>query len=329
MGRAPNMRLFHLSPGAVSCDRSGLYVGSIALLEKEQGGGWRPRPLEALNRQLSDCYGLPIDVVAKTGGLVCVARALRRQDIALAQIASLHLQFPDPPNLAKGQPGSSERDALALALYQSGLLKQWDGARHPRTGTPPNPGRFATVPKQEKPPAERRPGWPVREVNQELRDIILTGFWRGVGIVMDADFIVAFIAAYSIDELNTGEQRLNDQWKANLDPPKTLEEIQQPPAKNLLGYELHHKVEQNPSNIAKEQGKGAETINKFGREIIDSPDNLVWVPRLRHEQISNFYNERDENDPLGRRRRDVVNRMTFEEQQKFGLMVLRKFGVLK
>ena len=42
-----------------------------------------------------------------------------------------------------------------------------------------------------------------------------------------------------------------EQARSSLDPPKTLVELQTPPTENVFGYELHHIVEQNPSNIAK------------------------------------------------------------------------------
>ena len=52
-------------------------------------------------------------------------------------------------------------------------------------------------------------------------------------------------------ETNRGEQQVIDRLRASLDPPKTLDELQTPPTQNVLGYEVHHIVEQNPDNIAK------------------------------------------------------------------------------
>jgi hypothetical protein len=80
-----------------------------------------------------------VDVASKRNGLMGIARALDRGDLALAKIAVLLLRFPDPPCLVKGspKPGSLE---LAALLFESGLLKgDWDESKHPRTGTPPNP----------------------------------------------------------------------------------------------------------------------------------------------------------------------------------------------
>src|SRR5580700_1805860 len=99
---------------------------------------WRPRPEAQLNRELSVCYGVPIDVVAKSGGLSTIARALNQGNFALAKIAAVQLQFPDPPRLTKGAPSLEDVAELAAELYWSGLLKgDWDPEQHPRTGTKP------------------------------------------------------------------------------------------------------------------------------------------------------------------------------------------------
>jgi hypothetical protein len=80
----------------------------------------------------------------KIDGLCAVARALDRGDLVHAQIATLHLQIPDP--LRSGHSGRSIHEIYDLVrqLRAYELLKEdWDPAKHPRTGTPPNSGWFA------------------------------------------------------------------------------------------------------------------------------------------------------------------------------------------
>jgi hypothetical protein len=73
----------------------------------------------------------------------------------MAAIATVQMQFPDPPSLAKGVETSDAIMRRAAELHRSRLLKvYWDPARHPRAGTPPNPGWFA--------PAEYGPHSPLR-----------------------------------------------------------------------------------------------------------------------------------------------------------------------
>jgi hypothetical protein len=135
----------------VWCGEDGVFVGGVPLLEQADGRSgfdqWQPRPVSDINRNLSECYGLPIEFTAKIGGLAAVSRALNRGDLLHAQIATLHLQIPDPPPLTKSPQNAHEIVDLARQLQASGLLKEgWDPSKHPRwpAGSPDSiGGRFA------------------------------------------------------------------------------------------------------------------------------------------------------------------------------------------
>jgi hypothetical protein len=121
----------------VCCGEDGVFVGSVPLLERSRNQSeadqWQPRPVPDLNRDLSERYGLPIEFTPKIGGLAAVSRALNRGDLLHAQIATLHLQIPDPPPLMKSPQNAEETIDLARQLQASGLLKaDWDPAKHPR-----------------------------------------------------------------------------------------------------------------------------------------------------------------------------------------------------
>ena len=151
---------------------------------------------------------------------------------------------------------------------------------------------------------------------------ILTSAWvnRGSLVLMGpiGDFIVGILDGFSLTELNRGEERAIAQWRANFDPPKNLEELRVPNP-DRLGYEPHHIVEQNPANRA-----------KFGDDAIDDPSNIVYVPRLKHEEVTARFNRKAADDPSDRRIvRDVISNMDFQEQREKGLEVLRDLGVLK
>lgn len=126
-------------PGAgVSCGNNGVYVGAVPLLERVCGSGvrgapdqWQPRPLSDLNSELSTCYGLPVEFDRKIDGLRRIAQALERGDLIHAQIATVHLEIPDPLPLTKSTSG--EILNLACQLQTSRLLKvDWDPTKHPR-----------------------------------------------------------------------------------------------------------------------------------------------------------------------------------------------------
>lgn len=132
----------------VGCDSDGAFIGPIPLIERRVDSFgrtlWKPRPAAALNRDLSFCYGLPVNIAGKAAGLAAISNALNDGALLRAQIATLHLQLPDLPRLADGTHAYEQRVALAKALHWSGLLKaDWDPARHPRLGGPPNAGWFA------------------------------------------------------------------------------------------------------------------------------------------------------------------------------------------
>ena len=336
----PFVRRFHLSEDGVACERDGLFVGGVPLLEiAARFGGretWRVRPASQIEAELSACYGLPVDAASKAGGLESVARALSDGDLALARIAAVLLQFPDPPRLGKSRMAPEDLAGLAKQLAWSGLLKDWDPAQHPRAGVKPNPGWFTDAPRAPKP---ARAGWPQRGANIKIRNwaeeyAVENGWKAALGLAsgeLEVELAVeALMKVLKPIELNGGEDRAIAQMKAYADPPKSLDELHSPPTKNVIGYERHHIVEQNPSNLQKDGfADFVASLDKFGRERIDDPNNLVWVPRLKHEKISAEYSEKDESDPLGRRLRDVVKGMDFEEQRQIGLGLLRKNGVLK
>jgi len=332
---------YRLSDRGVSCSRDGLFVAGAPLLERDKGqakaASWRPLAKQEVDELLTSRYGLPIDSTNLVGGLELVAKSLNRQDLPLAQIAALLLRLPEPPD-----PGSARTpdglDALLKSLASVGLLKgDWDPAKHPRTGQPPNRGWFAPRPPGTKPPEPELPepgllGWVtvfgkfIARIGALVRGIVrivaLAGSWV-------ADILFAASEALAPEPLEPNSRVKFEEDQANLDPPKSLEELQTLPTQNTLGYDHHHIVEQNPDNLAKDTAEAALQLLKFGVDAIDDPSNLVWIPRLRHWEITGYYNSKDDDDPQRRLHRRVVNELDFAGQREAGLAALREYGVLK
>jgi hypothetical protein len=337
--------IFRLADGGVQCDERGLFIGSTPILRRSRdpggGGTWFVRPSDELDRELSKAYGLPIDVAAKREALTNVATALARGDLAFAQIAALLLRFPDPPSPAKGASAPSSLE-LAKRLFDSGLLKGgWDESLHPRTGQPPNRGWFATKPDASdegalKPHAD----WPSQTINFVIRSGALE--WvlrvaetdprtRTAAMIVDLtiEAIVWLRQEFPDEDVDAGQVRAADQIYTNLLPPKTLTELQTQPQDHLLGYERHHIVEENPANIAKDDRPVAEPARKFGYDALDDPSNIVYAPRLKHEQITAAYNRSYLSNSAYPRTRVVVSSMDFNAQREVGLQALREVGVLQ
>jgi hypothetical protein len=346
MNAFPNVRFFRLSADGARCDATGLFVGHAPLLHRTSGDRWTPRDADEIDADLSVVYGQPVETAAIRGRLVSIADALTRGDIPRAAITALHIRFPDPPGLEKGD--AAEAAALAAQLAEIGLLKgSWDPDKHPRLGGPPNAGWFA--PKTDADQSGQRDATESKDERLQEERLAADAYNRRAlarTLVREAALIILgsgtlknWVESEEVKIANKGlatleiaeiliraQERTNQMLRASQDPPKTLQELQSEPTENWMGYELHHIVEQNPDNIAK--SPGAIAFDKFGRKIIDDPDNLVWIPKFKHELITGYYNSADRNDPT-RLHRDVVNAMDFAAQRAAGLDALRRYGVLK
>lgn len=131
----------------IFCGENGVFVGGVPLLQRHRNPSgayaWQPRPMAELNRDLRKHYGVPIEFEGKMGGLAGICRALNRGDLIHAQIATLHLQIPDPPALQRSGQAVGAMVDLVCALQASGLLKaEWDEEKHPRwpAGSPDSVG---------------------------------------------------------------------------------------------------------------------------------------------------------------------------------------------
>ncbi len=123
----PGLRAFALAARregeGVSCDADGVFVGGVPLLQSPGARNpyWRVRPAVDLNKDLTVRYRLPIDIASKSGVLALIAAALNRGDLAMAAIAAVQMQFPDPPLLAKRAESLDEIARRARELIRSGL----------------------------------------------------------------------------------------------------------------------------------------------------------------------------------------------------------------
>ena len=102
-----------------------------------------------------------------------------------------------------------------------------------------------------------------------------------------------------------------------LDDPKTLEQLQRDASSSGFGYDRHHIVEQTP---AEKEG--------FTRSLIDGPDNLVRIPRLKHWQITGWFGAKNKRFG-GISPRDYLRGKDWAEKTRVGREALVEFEVLK
>lgn len=133
----PFIRKYYLSEvgnrDGVSCDERGAFVGAVPLLRsilsKDGERIWEPRDPSELNLSLGICYGLPVDITGKQGGLEIIADALNHRNLVKAKIATVQLALPDPVPQAASIGETSE---LAILLRSGGMLKaSTDDPKHP------------------------------------------------------------------------------------------------------------------------------------------------------------------------------------------------------
>jgi hypothetical protein len=139
--------------------------------------------------------------------------------------------------------------------------------------------------------------------------------------------VAKVVAAYLLEKglANAGEYIAKSSWLYNavpyinsyLDAPKSLDELQAGASSSRLGYDVHHIVEQSS---AEEAG--------YPRKLIDSPDNLVSIPRLRHWEINAWYQTRNA-DYGDVSPREYLSGKDWDERRRVGLEALIKRGVLK
>jgi hypothetical protein len=110
---------------------------------------------------------------------------------------------------------------------------------------------------------------------------------------------------------------------SHLDPPKSLEELQNAVDEPRVGYEIHHIVEEQATS---RNVQGNSRV--FSQEQLQSRDNLARIPYWKHVEISSWYSTKAERFG-GMTPREYLRGKTWDEHYKTGLEVLRQFGVLK
>jgi hypothetical protein len=119
----------------------------------------------------------------------------------------------------------------------------------------------------------------------------------------------------AIAKLGAWLQTYSAEIESYRDTPKSLEELQRGASTPKPGYDIHHIVERNQKVY-------------FTRETINSPDNLVLVPRLRHQEINAWYQTKNP-DFGGKSPRDYLDGRSWAVQRAVGLQALIDAGVLK
>lgn len=99
--------------------------------------------------------------------------------------------------------------------------------------------------------------------------------------------------------------------------PKPLAELKAGALTSRPGYDVHHIVEKGP---ALEDG--------FPRSLVNGPDNLVSISRLKHWEITGWSQTGNE-EFGGLSPRSYLRGKTWIERQELGIWALEEFGILR
>ena len=126
--------------------------------------------------------------------------------------------------------------------------------------------------------------------------------------------VSAFVAAYeALSWLDTDRPYI----EAYQDPPKTLEELHLAVSDPKRGYDTHHIVEQTPARDA-----------EFPEEWIESAENKVRIPTLKHWEVNAWYQTKNKNFGNLSPRKYLQDK-SWSERVRVGLDALIDVGVLK
>ena len=223
---------------------------------------------------------------------------------------------PTEPRVPAGNPGGGQWTTEGgngtpndpRILSDATPDNTWKPGAQYAANDPPGIGRNQGPPLG--PPPEVPPEEPsaAKAVNAILK---AAAYWLAATTLAGepvGDFILALEAAEWLSEFRP--------WiDAYQDPPKTLEELQQD-LSPLDGYNIHHIVEQTP---ASDDG--------YPDNLIDSPDNLVRIPTLKHWLISAWFSTKNK-DFDGLSPRDYLRGKSWDERIRVGKYAMTLFGVL-
>jgi hypothetical protein len=261
------------------------------------------------------------------------AREFRREFLSLvrsrfteASGATVKAAVDDPkhPGWPARTPGGKggqfrPKDATVLVADETEATPGIGHNQGPPLGDPPEVPKTAPVTAQARNAFLKAAArWLARAgVRTVLRVGLRVGLEATIGGPV-GDLLLAMEAAYWLYQYLPYIQ-------AYLQPPKTLEELQQDALNPQVGYNIHHIVE-----------KKSARDDRFPEDMIEGSDNLVRIPTLKHWQITTWYqtpnpNFKDPDNPnsKGISPRDYLRGKSWDERRKMGLQTLIDFGVLK
>lgn len=269
-----------------------------------------------------------------------IAEALNDKQVALAQIYGVHAvpddldeqhvaklaatapllraNFnPDQPRVPAGNPDggqwTTEDNGESTAGTAGSSTNDAEGGASSGAGGDESPSIEYTIPA-EAPDTPQERNSILRQSAEWLRHAAAVG----AAIIPDSR-VRAFLRLL---EATAWVVEYLPEIRSYLDEPKSLDELQDTVNYPRAGYQNHHIVE-TQYNSTREDSNAI----RFG-DRLEGRDNVVRIPYWKHVEISSWYSRR--NDQFDwQTPREYLRGKNWDEQYRFGLDALRRFGVLK
>lgn len=168
------------------------------------------------------------------------------------------------------------------------------------------------------PPLEPPPDIPKRKPpTHKERLSVARRIARWITAAAAGRYVRALILAEDVLEKAGWMDEFRGFIKSAFDPPKSLEQLQKDASKPTPGYDIHHIVEQTAARRA-----------GFPDSLINAPENLVRIPRIRHWELNRWFAKKNEKFGM-RSPREYLRDKDWEERVRVGREALIEIGVLK
>lgn len=313
------------SASTLVCTEDGVFIWPGTALVERRGHAFVRAPDQQVVHLAASLHGPSVIGGPLIQTLERVARFLEQGKIASAKASIAQLRLPNLSPLGERLLRGGNFDSSKHPHWPAGAPNSTGGQFRPKDGN----GSVPAVDQKESEPKFSEPKNPsklpkdrpttIRELNRELRFKSATLRGRVAAGAISRGAAIAEILA-NMGPLLDDAHDLYSRFVSRFDEPMTLDALiartyaKSPPG--WPGYERHHIVERTPN------------AGKIDNDLLESQENVVAIPYYLHRDITDYYSTKCRS--LGNRTpRDFLRGKSFEEQYKFGVHALRKFGVVK
>ncbi|HVC44849.1 MAG TPA: hypothetical protein VND20_08525 [Candidatus Binataceae bacterium] len=303
------------------CTEAGVFVWPGYSLVERRGASF----VRASDRAIGHLVGSLCGASAIYGPLIPTldhaARLLERGQVEKAKTCIARLRLPPRSSEIENfyLSGALDRAPPFAKVFNPDLHPRWpagqsDGGQfRPADDGPVAPVSDPDDPQSNRPPTFRELNLFGRQRSADLKGKVLSG---GLAAAVAIARFAAEFGPIVTDEARTVYSRVISRFDQSMSLDELIARTNSDDPPSWPAYENHHIVEVTPNT------------GKIPDSLLQSRQNQVIIPYYIHRDVSDFYSTPNR-EYGGMTPRDYLRGKSFEEQYQFGLMVMRKLGVLK